>query len=265
MSEYALKLSEVELARYAVMAESAARSEQDLFASAGIVEGAAVADVGCGPGAMSAVVARLVGPSGRVVAVDRDPEAVAAAQAGVAQAGFDNVDVHAGDADATGIDPGSVDVVMIRHVLAHNGGREEAILAHAASLVRPGGSVYVVDIDNSAVRIVPDDPDLSDLNTRYNEWHARRGNDLSVGLRLATLLTAVGLDVLEHRGRYQILAIPVGLRPPAWAGRDALVADGLATADDLERWSAAFERVDQAADRPTLFAPIFCAVGRRPS
>ncbi|MGH9224985.1 MAG: hypothetical protein ACRD2W_14690, partial [Acidimicrobiales bacterium] len=66
MTEYALKLSEAELARYQQMAEHAAAMEADLWAAAGLVEGAAVADVGCGPGAVAAVVARLVGPAGSV-------------------------------------------------------------------------------------------------------------------------------------------------------------------------------------------------------
>ena len=57
MSDYALKLSETELARYRFMAEMAARMEHDLWTAAGVVEGATVADVGCGPGAVSVVLA----------------------------------------------------------------------------------------------------------------------------------------------------------------------------------------------------------------
>jgi ubiquinone/menaquinone biosynthesis C-methylase UbiE len=78
MSEYALKLSEVELARYQRMAEAAAGMERDLETAAGIVPGAVVADVGCGPGAVSVVMARLVGPGGRVIAVDREAATVEA-------------------------------------------------------------------------------------------------------------------------------------------------------------------------------------------
>lgn len=264
MSEYALKLSEVELGRYRLMAEAAARMESDLFALAGVGEGAVVADIGCGPGAMAVVLGQMVGPSGRVLAIDRDEAALAAAQAEVDRAGLGNAAVAAGDADDTGLSPGSVGVVMIRHVLAHNGGREGAIVAHAASLVRPGGCVYLVDVDMTAARMVPEDADLADLTTRYGLWHAKRGNDLAVGLRLGSLLTAAGLEVVDYRGLYNIVPVPAGLRPPSWASREALVADGLATEADLERWAAAFERVDQVAERPTLFVPFFVALGSRP-
>lgn len=265
MSEYPLQLSEVELGRYQFMAETAARMESSLWTAAGVVEGAAVADIGCGPGAISAVLAQVVGPTGRVVGVDREPTAVEAARAAAARAGVENLSFELGEAHDSGIAPGSVDVVMIRHVLAHNGGLEDAVVAHAASLVRPGGSVYLVDIDATGLRTRPSDPDLDDLNARYLEWHAQRGNDLSVGLRLGELLKAAGLEKVDHQGRYQIIAPPPGMRPPSWAGRDALLAAGLATDADIERWSAAFDRMDRAETRPTMFMPLFLAYGRRPA
>jgi ubiquinone/menaquinone biosynthesis C-methylase UbiE len=265
LTEYALTLSETELARYQFMAESAAQAEADLWAAAGVAEGVAVADIGCGPGAMSAVLGRLVGPTGSVRAVDRDPDVVEAARLTAGRAGVDNVTFGVGSADETGIQPGSVDLVMIRHVLAHNGSREQAIVDHAASLVRPGGAVYLVDVDMPAVRLRPDDEDLADLSGRYQQWHARQGNDVSVGLRLGELLVAAGLVDVEHHGRYQIFPVRAGFRPPSWAACDVLVAAGLATMGDVERWEAAFVRVDEQEPRPTTFVPQFAAFGRRPA
>jgi ubiquinone/menaquinone biosynthesis C-methylase UbiE len=262
-SEYVLKLSDAELTRYRLMAEGAARGERGWWTAAGVVPGAVVADVGCGPGAVSLVLARSVGPGGRVLAVDADPAVVAAAREAVVEAGVDNVTVQVGAADATGIPPESLDVVMIRHVLAHNGSREEAIVEHAATLVRPGGSVYLADVEADAIRTRPTDSDLEDLATRYHEWHRRRGNDLSVGLRLGELLRTAGLERVEHHGVYQIIAVPPGVRPPAWAAREALVEAGQATPDDLERWEAAFDRVDRADPPPTTFVPLFVAYGYR--
>lgn len=264
MSEYALRLSDEERMRYRFMAETAMKSERDRWEAAGIVPGAKVADVGCGPGAMSVVLAAMVGEEGQVWAVDGDPQAVEAARQAAEQAGASNVTISEGDATSTGIEPGSVDVVMIRHVLAHNGGREDAIVAHAAGLVRPGGSVYLVDIEGNGLALRPIDPDLEDLQAKYAQWHAQQGNDLSVGLRLAELLTAAGLEVTAFSGYYNIVETPPGMRPPGWAGREAMVASGVATADDVARWGAALDRMDTAEFRRTLFAPIFVAVGRRP-
>jgi hypothetical protein len=152
----------------------------------------------------------------------------------------------------------------MRHVLAHNGGHERRIVDHLAELVRPGGCVYLVDVDLTAVRTVDGDPELDDLMERYPEFHRRRGNDPTVGLRLGRLLRDAGLEVLVHEGRYTVVQPPPGVRPPAWAAREAMVAEGLATPDDVARWGRAMERSDAAEVRPTLFAPTFIAIGRRP-
>jgi SAM-dependent methyltransferase len=262
-SSYALRLSDAELARYQMMATVARQKERDLWQAAGLVSGASVADVGCGPGAMFPALVDAVGAAGRVFGVDGDSSAVAAAQALVAQEGWSNVDVRQARADATGLTPGSVDAVMMRHVLAHNGPTEAAIVSHLATLVRPGGCVYLVDVEASAIRIRPSDPEVEELNDTYRRFHAARGNDLVTGLRLGELLAGAGLEVLDHQGWYNIISAEGGMRPPAWAARDAMVAGGFASEEDVQRWDAALERL--TTQRPTLFAPVFGAVGRRPA
>jgi precorrin-6B methylase 2 len=139
-TDYVLALTDTEVGRYRRMAEMARRDERELWRTAGIVPGATVADIGCGPGAVTVELGDVVGPSGTVIAVDADNAALAAAHELVAQRGFENVTVRIGEASATGIEPTSVDTAVIRHVLAHNGGHEQAIIDHAASLVRTRGS-----------------------------------------------------------------------------------------------------------------------------
>lgn len=136
MNDYALALSDAEVARYQRMARSAHQHEAAQWAAAGIVEGAMVADIGCGPGAVSTLAARLVAPGGEVWAVDQDPQAVAMAERLAATLGLDNVRCQVGSATATGLEPGTFDVVFMRHVLAHNGGREQDIVDQ-----KPGGCV----------------------------------------------------------------------------------------------------------------------------
>jgi len=38
----------------------------------------------------------------------------------------------------------------------------------------------------------------------------------------------------------------------------------MATPDDVQRWAAAFDRMDTLEDRPWIFVPLFFAIGRRP-
>lgn len=257
---YALQLSEGERARYRYMAEAARAEERAEWIAAGIVPGAVVADVGCGPGAVLRLLAEDVGAQGRADGVDADPGAVAAGAETVD--GLPQASARVGDAAETGLGPQSYDTVMCRHVLAHNGGREAAIVAHLAGLARPGGAVYLVDVVGTAMRMQPDEPDVADLQARYLEFHRARGNDLTVGIALGSLLEAAGLEVESFRHGGPVRRVPVGMRPPSWAARDALVTEGFATPDDVARWDAAFTRLDATSVRPWFAAAMFVAVGR---
>lgn len=260
---YALVLSDDEVRRYRAMAEGATAAERELWTLAGIGPGATVADIGCGPGAVSVMLAERVGPAGLVYAVDADRGAIERAAELARRSGLPQVRTMVADAAATGLAPASVDVAMLRNVLAHNGDRAQEIVAHAATLVRPGGCVYLVDVDGSAVRFRPANPDLADLHARYGRLHADRGNDIQIGLRLDELLEDVGLDVLSYTGRYSIMPLPSGVRSPAWAARTALLEAGLADAGDVERWDTAYRRMEAAPHPSTVFAPVFVGIGRR--
>jgi ubiquinone/menaquinone biosynthesis C-methylase UbiE len=262
-SGYSLTLSEDELRRYRFMADAARQTEQDLWQVADIAPGATVADIGCGPGALFPAVMDAIGPGGRLIGVDENAKTVAAAQAMIDANAWPNATVQVGRAEATGLPDGSLDVAMVRHVLGHNGPTEQQIVNHLAALIRPGGHLYLVDVDASMFRIRPSDPDVESLDETYRAFHAARGNDLEVGLRLSRLLTAAGLEVAAYRGWIQVL-VPTGeFRPPAWAAREAMKESGFASDADIARWDTALTAL--TADPPTIFFPIFGAVGRRPA
>jgi cobalt-precorrin-6B (C15)-methyltransferase len=100
--------------------------------------GDAVLDVGAGTGSLS-IEAALLSPCGRVVALERDPEAVELIRANVERFGLHNLEVVAGEAPAafTGMAPGSFDRVLV----GGSGGGLESILEALPRLLRPGGRV----------------------------------------------------------------------------------------------------------------------------
>ena len=165
MADYALQLSDDEVARYRLMAEQARDQEAALWAQAGVAPGARIADVGCGPGAILAMLAAAVGAGGEVIGIDGDESAVAAATALIASTGLENASVRLEDADRTGLPEGAFDVVMMRHVLGHNGGTEQRIVDHLATLVRPGGALYLVDAHLKAMATYPSLPSLRTCST----------------------------------------------------------------------------------------------------
>lgn len=262
---YTLSLSDDEIARYRSMAERARLQESGAWEAAGVLPGARVADVGCGAGLVLCELARAVGPGGEAVGVEREPGTIDAAKQIIAREGISNARVVHGDAAATGLESGTFDVVMMRHVLAHNGGREADIIAHLAGLVLPGGSVYLVDVDVTAFRVFPPSPDLAEMAERYGDLHAQLGNDLSVGIRLSHLLLEAGLELTDREAVFQILERGSDFRGPAWAARTAMISAGVATDADFERWEAAFQKEAATPGLKLAYVPVFRATGRKPA
>jgi ubiquinone/menaquinone biosynthesis C-methylase UbiE len=90
-SEYALGSTDAEHDRLIWQAERTNPLTERLFREAGIAPGQRVLDVGSGVGDVAILAARLVGPSGEVVGIERDPRSLARARARVAAAGLRKV------------------------------------------------------------------------------------------------------------------------------------------------------------------------------
>jgi ubiquinone/menaquinone biosynthesis C-methylase UbiE len=268
--DYTLTLSDPEVHRYETMCERALDAEHGAWRGAGIRSGARVADVGCGPGVVLIELASMVGPDGEVIGVDQSNDALMAAKDRITAMSVTNAHVQQGTADATGLDPCSVDVVFMRHVLLHNGPRLATILEHLASRLRPGGHLYLAETDLTGSRWEsPPEPELADLFERWTGQLARRGNDLQIGPRLGALARAAGLQVVDRRARFDAVTfVADGVtslsRGAAWAARDELVAEGLATSDDVARWDAAFTRRDaRTGTENAIYVPIYTLTARK--
>ena len=113
---------------------------------AGVSEGMSVLDIGSGLGDVSFIAAEIVGPSGRVVGVERDPVAVEAARRRAASGGysdtvrFENADLA--DFRATR----RFDVLVGRFILQYLPD-PAAALNRLARFVCPGGIVVMHDMD----------------------------------------------------------------------------------------------------------------------
>lgn len=265
-TEYTLKLSDFERMRFRMMAAIALDKEGDLWEQAGIAKGARVVDLGCGPGAVLMELARLVGPEGRVVGVDQDAEARETATAWAADEGLANVAIREGLATDTGLPLGEWEAVMLRHVLIHNGPRLTAILAHVRALLKPGGHAVLNETDFGAIRYERDlEPELQELEERYGQLLASQGNDIGIGPRLAAYAEDAGFEVVARRGRFDHFPMIPTVRPPAWAGRQAILDAGLCTEDDIARWDAALRQREETGGGGFVLVPNFTVVARKPA
>jgi ACS family D-galactonate transporter-like MFS transporter len=108
-----------------------------LFREAGIGPGQRVLDLGSGVGDVSMLAARLVGPSGEVVGIERDASSIAVATRRVAEAGFRNVSFTQTDASQIA-SAKPFDAAVGRFILMFLPD-PAAVLRSLAALVRPGG------------------------------------------------------------------------------------------------------------------------------
>jgi len=89
--EYALGYTNAEHERLIRQAERIGPITERLFRTAGIAPGQQVLDLGAGMGDVAMLVAKLVGPSGKVLGIDRDASSIRRAETRVAAAGLRNV------------------------------------------------------------------------------------------------------------------------------------------------------------------------------
>lgn len=90
-TDYILGSTDAEHERLIYQARRLAPMTEAFFREAGIGPGQRVLDLGSGVGDVAMLAARLVGPSGTVVAIERDTRSVNRARTRAAEAGLDNV------------------------------------------------------------------------------------------------------------------------------------------------------------------------------
>jgi ubiquinone/menaquinone biosynthesis C-methylase UbiE len=115
-----------------------------VIAALDLEPGDRVADLGAGGGYFTFRLADAVGATGRVYAVDIDPDMVEYLKARAAADGYRNVEVVTAAADNPGLPPESVDVLFTCNTYHHLPERS-AYFARARTALRPGGRVAIID------------------------------------------------------------------------------------------------------------------------
>ena len=191
-------------------------------------EGWRCADVGAGAGDVAVALAGLVGPTGRIFAVDSDPRARDEVAAAAAAAGEAQV-VAITQAGEDLLLPEPVDLAFCRFLLLHV---EEplAVLTRMAAAVRPGGYVVAQEPVTSAGRI----------EGRPLSMPAARRAD--VGALLPRLVREAGLELLD-----------------AWAEAPAGAGPG-----PVASYLESLTEVDPGDDA-IILPPLVTVIGRRPT
>jgi ubiquinone/menaquinone biosynthesis C-methylase UbiE len=106
--------------------------------------GQTVLDVGCGPGAFSIAMAKMVGESGKVIAVDVQGEMLQIVREKAAQQGLDSrITTHKSGPDGIVLSE-KVDFALAFYMV-HEVPDAEAFLKEVASLLKPRGKMLIVE------------------------------------------------------------------------------------------------------------------------
>lgn len=191
-SHYALGSTDEEHERLIRQAVWLVAHTERLFREAGIGPGQRVLDLGSGVGDVALIAARLVGPSGEVVGIERDARSIVRASARMAEAGLRNVSFTQSDVAQI---PGNrlFDAAVGRYILFFLADPVE-MLRSVTRLLRPAGVLAFQEPDwNSFLQESSRLPLWSISASLMVETFQRSGANINLGPELPRVFHAAGL------------------------------------------------------------------------
>jgi SAM-dependent methyltransferase len=166
-----------------------------LHADTSYPAGSRVLEAGCGVGAQTVTLARN-SPGARITSVDISASSLAEASRKVGAAGLTNVQFQQADIFALPFEPASFDHVFVCFVLEH---LPEPIAALRAlrGLLRPGGTITVIEGDHGSAYFHPDSQAARQAIACQVELQRAAGGNAMIGRALYPLLNAAGFAAVH--------------------------------------------------------------------
>ena len=233
--KYALATGEAAAYRLGILHELYGPGTRRVLLEAGLRRGMRVADLGCGVGMVTAMLAELVGPTGCVVGIDSSGAQLDQARDRVNTDGAHIRFVEA-SATATGLPLGSFDLVYCRFLLIHLPEPERA-LREMFALLKPNGILVCEDGDLTASGSEPPSA-LDAFADLWGRLGPRRGLDYTRGRRLFQMILDAGFPtpgitfnqpVVARGEQKRFLELSVAEAGPAF------ICAGLITSRELHR------------------------------
>ena len=197
--DYVLGTHDDEVARLGLQHQVWRPRALDAWRRAGFAAGHTLLDVGCGPGHASVDLAEIVGPSGRVVAVDRSRRFLEALESTRLRRGLANIEPIEIDLDDGELPALQADGAWCRWVFAFLKHPRD-LLARVAGALKPGGTLVAHEYFHYATwRMAPRCPELEEfVQVVTRSWRAT-GGEPDVGLDLPRWLEELGFQVMDLR------------------------------------------------------------------
>lgn len=191
-TDYALGRTNAEYARLIEQAELIRPLTERMLRDAGIRAGMHVLDIGCGAGDVSFLAGELVGPSGSVVGVDLDANALRVADERRGARHVAHVTFLQGDARLAA-QGRRFDAAIGRFVLMFMRDATMA-LRQIADVVTPGGVLAFHEWVASAPSAFPSQPVLASVQDLIAKTFERSGANLDIGAELYSRMREAGFD-----------------------------------------------------------------------
>ena len=190
-SSYVLGHEDVEVQRLLLQGRLYNDYTEHALRLAGLGPGMRVLDVGSGPGDVSLIAARIVGPTGTVLGIDAAPEMITLARARAAEKRLSTVSFARAVIDSLRLDE-PFDAVVGRLILMHMPD-PAATLRRLSAWVRPGGVIAFSENDITATRSIPDIPLFSQVTAGIAHAFEAMGLSPRFGTTLHTIFADAGL------------------------------------------------------------------------
>lgn len=189
--QYVLATGDTATNRLRILHDIYGAGARRLLEQAGIEHGMRVADLGCGVGLVSQLLAELVGPEGEVVGVDFSGAQIEQARA-LLPPEISNVRFVEASATATGLPRESFDLVYSRFLLIHLP-EPEAALKEMRELLKPNGLLVVEDGDLTSAGSEPSSK-LEYFASLFGRLGPQWGVDYTLGRRLFRMVVAANFS-----------------------------------------------------------------------
>ena len=157
--------------------------------------GAGCSRSGCGVGAQTVTLAQR-SPGARFTSVDISAESIAEARRRADQAGLTNVEFQQADIFALPFEAESFDHVFVCFVLEHLARPVEA-LAILKRLLRPGGTITVIEGDHGSTYFYPDSPAAHAAIQCQVTMQREAGGNALIGRQVYPLLVEAGFEAVR--------------------------------------------------------------------
>lgn len=265
--DYVLGTHDAEIARLRLQHRVWRPRMLDAWRRAGITQGQTVIDVGSGPGYAALDLAEIVGPQGRVIAVERSARFLDALREAAQRDAVENISTIEADITEGSLGEAVADAAWCRWVFSWLTQPERGVANIARALKVDGIAVFHEYLDYGTWGLAPRSEAFSALVHATIDSVAKTGASIDSAVRLPRQLEDAGFEIVSLKPIIDIVEPRnyVWQWPVAFARgfHQKLVSDGLITPELAEKALADLTRAEKEGGTRMITPMVLEIIARR--